>query len=1114
MQVGVLGPITVSDGAGDASLSPQLRRLLGLLVVADGQVVSTDRLALFIADGRTEGSAVRTAVSRLRKVVGERVIAVGGGYRFEVGGELDLVRFRELRTRAAAAPAEERVGLLREALKLWRGSAFGEHASEEWAVVAAQSAEQSKADCLEDLCESLVAVGRGGEAVELLEPHVVDQPFRERPVALLMEALAGIGRTAAALRAFERFRLGLRDEVGLDPSAGLRALERELLAPGDDPVPERSAASDLPEGTVTFLFTDIVGSTQRWQSDEAAMGRDLAAHDDVLAEAIAEAGGWMFKHTGDGVCAVFRSAPAGVDAAQTALQRLGLPVRMGLHTGEAELRGGDYYGPTLNRAARIMDAGHGGQLLVSGSTASLLANIDLVDLGEHQLKGLETPERVFQVGHHTYPPLRAEGTMRGNLPMDPSPFIGRHDELDTLTTLTVDHRLVSLTGVGGTGKTRLAMTTARSLAPAFPDGCWLVELAETGSADQVPLTFASAFGMADTSGADPMSAVTKLLGRKRALVVVDNCEHVLAAAGDAVETILATCPSVTILATSREPLMVPDERLAPTPSLSKGDAIELFLDRAKAEAPDLVLDDTQHAAASEICDRLDGLPLAIELAAARLRSMTPVEIERRLDERFRLLVGGRRTRIERHRTMTAALDWSFELCSPAEQTVFARLSVFAAEFGMGDALAVVADQDISEFDAEDAIAILVDRSLTRRVVGKDGASKFRLLETMRAYGHQHLIEEGDADTRRQRHAEHIDRTLCQLSFEQFGPSEQQVRASIRALIPEIAAAVTWSIDRKEWTRAYRLASATSVAAWGTSVELSCRLSEAIDADAEASADLGHLRTFILEWTMRLAQGFTDPSAANSPSSGPYRSHNEMLAAEHHLVEDHVGYPVVLFGSTISQDDTKETELFIDRFAGHEVHRCYLEYMLLEIRSRQSTSDVALRRVERLEPRLEHLGSRDMRRRIEFATGSLLERSGQFERAADHLAMMLEGLTAATHHFEVLGALRYLRIAARAGRTITGADFRRPWEWLDAAPGLVTGQVAAILNTSLALAMLGQHDLAKRFGLQVPPSLRPWFAEALPGDPPPEWQALFNTEEPASESLENAKAELFRFAETL
>ena len=399
-----------------------------------------------------------------------------------------------------------------------------------------------------------------------------------------------------------------------------------------------------PSGTVTFLFTDIEGSTARWESDAGSMRDALARHDEVLRRAVDSHGGWLFKHTGDGVCAAFASASAAVGAAIEAQRGVALPVRMGLASGEAELRDDDYFGSVLNRAARVMDAGHGGQILLASSTASVLAGVELDDLGERRLRDLSAPLRLFQVRADglrvSFPALRTLETVPGNLPEQLTSFVGREAEVSEVAAAVRAHRLVTLTGVGGVGKTRLALQVAAALGEVFHDGAWLVELAPIRDRGVVAEAVAGVVGAGRQTGSAVEHSVAESLAGRHLLVVLDNCEHVLDGAADVVEAILAGTAAVSVLATSREILGVAGEHVRPVAPLPTDEglvsaAAGLFLERAEAASPAFVLD-ADGDDVTEICRHLDGIPLAIELAAARMRSMTPREVRDRLNERFRV----------------------------------------------------------------------------------------------------------------------------------------------------------------------------------------------------------------------------------------------------------------------------------------------------------------------------------------------------------------------------------------------------------------------------------------------------------------------------------------------
>ncbi len=419
------------------------------------------------------------------------------------------------------------------------------------------------------------------------------------------------------------------------------------------------------------------------------MRKALAAHDRVLRNAIAAHDGFLFKHTGDGVCAAFASPRLAVEAAVAAQRRLELPVRMGLATGEAELREGDYFGTVLNRAARVMAAGHGGQVLLAESTGGLLSGIDLVDLGPRRLRDVPVPVGVFQLratGLQTeFPPLRTLDTTPGNLRPHTTSFIGRESEVAELHAVVKADRLVTLIGVGGIGKTRLATEVAVRVADEFPDGVWFFDLAAVADPAAVPDAVAAVLGITQQPGKTVSESVAAALEGRVRLLVFDNCEHVRDAAADMIEAILAASATVKTLATSREGLGIANEQMWPVPSLDVDAAVGLVIERAHREAPASAADEA--SAVAEICRRLDGIPLAIELAASRTASMTPNEIRDRLDQWFKLLVGSRRG-LGRHQTLRHAVAWSYDHLEDPEKILLERRSVFAGGFDLQSACAV------------------------------------------------------------------------------------------------------------------------------------------------------------------------------------------------------------------------------------------------------------------------------------------------------------------------------------------------------------------------------------------------------------------------------------------
>ncbi len=486
-----------------------------------------------------------------------------------------------------------------------------------------------------------------------------------------------------------------------------------------DPSPPSVVSTRAGSGSVlsTFLFTDIEGSTRLWEEHAAAMGRALAEHDRLLRSSIEATGGSVVKTTGDGMLAVFADPAAAVDAALGAQRALRdatwgetgpLRVRMALHAGHAESRDGDYFGPALNRVARILAIGHGGQIICSAiagvlAREGLPASVELVDLGSHRLRDIDRPEQIYQVVaddlRRTFPPLRSLSTGRSNLPVPLTSFVGREKELAEVADLIGRHRLVTLIGTGGTGKTRLMLEAAGHLLDRFPDGVWLAELAPLGDPSQIPSEVARALGAPEVAGVPALETVVAFLAEKDLLLLLDNAEHLVDGVARFAGRLLGSAPHLRILSTSREALAVPGEAVLQLQSLTcpsvrgqrswafretavdledaaSTEAVRLFSERATAVDPAFTLGDSNVVAVVEICRRLDGIPLAIELAAARVSAMSPDDIAMRLGDRFRLLAGGRRTAVPRQQTLHALIDWSWDLLTEEDRRLLRRLSVF------------------------------------------------------------------------------------------------------------------------------------------------------------------------------------------------------------------------------------------------------------------------------------------------------------------------------------------------------------------------------------------------------------------------------------------------------
>jgi predicted ATPase len=564
---------------------------------------------------------------------------------------------------------------------------------------------------------------------------------------------------------------------------------------------------------VTFLFTDVEGSTRRWEADADEMRAALAAHDQVLRKAIEAHGGWLFKHTGDGVCAAFASPRSAVDAAVAAQRALELPVRMGIATGEAELRDGDYFGAVLNRAARVMAAGHGGQILLAESTASLLSGVDLLDLGPRRLRDVPMPVGVFQVQaaelRADFPPLRALDTTPGNLRPATTSLIGRESEVAEIEAAVKAHRLMTLTGVGGVGKTRLALEVAARSAPSFPDGVWLFELAAVTDPAAVPDAVTAVLGVTQQPGQSVADSVAAALEDRVRLLVLDNCEHLRDATADLVETILARSATVTILATSREGLGIADEQLWPVPSLdvdagTDSAAVALFVERARSVSPRLALTDADEAAAVvEVCRRLDGIPLGIELAASRMASMSVSEVRDRLDQRFRLLIGSRRG-LERHQTLRHAVAWSYDLLADEEKALLERCSVFAGGFNLQSACAIAGFDQADEYAVLDLLDALVRKSLL--VADRSaGRTRFSMLETIRQFAEEQLATRGDATQVRAAHARYFAGRETDILALWDSPRQREAYEWFTTELANLRTAFRWAAEQDDLDTASAIA---------------------------------------------------------------------------------------------------------------------------------------------------------------------------------------------------------------------------------------------------------------------------------------------------------------------
>src|ERR1700686_1758256 len=578
--------------------------------------------------------------------------------------------------------------------------------------------------------------------------------------------------------------------------------------------------SDLPTGTVTLLLADVEGSTRLWETQPEEMSAAVALLDSVLPEVIAAHDGVRPVEQGEGdsfVVAFGRASDA--VACALGLQRAPLaPIRLriGVHTGEIQLRDdANYIGPTINRTARLRDLAHGGQTVLSGAPESLVVDrlpegAWLTDLGAHPLRDLPRPERVVQLCHpdlvNEFPPLRVSSTVVSNrLPAQLTSFVGRDAPLTQLRELLAQNRVVTLTGAGGVGKTRLAIQVAAQLAGEFSDGVWYVDLAPITDPELVAVTVARALGLPDQPGRSTVDSLLRFVRDRQMLVVLDNCEHLLDASAELVVALLSGAARLTLLATSREAIGVAGEVSWRVPSLSlRDEAVELFTDRARHARPDFTLTDDNAATVGEICARLDGVPLAIELAAARVRALSLTEILDSLHDRFRLLTGGARTAVRRQQTLRASVDWSHALLTEPERVLFRRLAVFLGGFDLAAAQAVAGGADVQRFQVLDMLTLLVDKSL---VVADDsgGATRYRLLETVRQYALEKLGESGEADVVRARQRDHYTAMAAVLDAPAGSNYEHRLeQADIE--IDNLRAAFAWSRENSDTELALALAS--------------------------------------------------------------------------------------------------------------------------------------------------------------------------------------------------------------------------------------------------------------------------------------------------------------------
>jgi predicted ATPase/class 3 adenylate cyclase len=777
-----------------------------------------------------------------------------------------------LRAATRAGSRTEQVQRLTEAVALYRGELLPGY-FEDWVLQERERLAEAVHQALERLIAHERQAGNFPRALQWARQAVSVDPLREEAHQELMRLLAAAGQPAAALRQYRELERLLKEKLAATPEAATCALARELEradAPSQPPpaiLPERDGRllvaegvsppavvpapiATLPTGTVTFLLTDIEGSTALWERSGDAFATALASHHALLRRLFRQHGGYEVKEMGDGFLVAFQQAGAALSCAiaiQQALatdptvgaplvgthaageghpQGVPLAVRMALHTGDVACDGGDYHDLVLHRATRILLAAHGGQILCSEATAALLRpglppEVGLADLGTYRLRGSEVPERLFQVDYlgmprRPFPPLKAEAGSVGNLPLSFTRFFGREGEIRQLRDPLLAAgggeggvcesgagRLVTLTGPGGTGKTRLALAVAAQLQEAFHGAIWFVALADLTNPQLIVDQTRSALRLPRSPGAEPLEQVVAALSRQSALLLLDNFEHLAAGGASLVRTLLERVATLTVLVTSRQRLNLPGEREFPVPTLptptntdtlvelSRCESVRLFIDRAQAVRPDFQVTERNAAAVAALCERLEGIPLALELAAARIGVLTPAQMLAHLERRLDFLVSRSVHTTPRHRTLRAAIDGSYALLSPELQRFFARLSVFRGGWTL-EAAEAVCEQPL----ALDHLEQLRECSM---VLAEDvsGQTRFRLLETLREYGLECLAASREAERAWYRHAEFFLALTEEAEPELKGPDQVAWLDRLEREHDNLRSALAWSVEKGE-----------------------------------------------------------------------------------------------------------------------------------------------------------------------------------------------------------------------------------------------------------------------------------------------------------------------------
>lgn len=832
MEVQLLGPVGVEAEGGSVQLgAPKERAVLAILALAGDAVVSEGTLI----DGiwgddppRTAPKILQNLVLKVRKPfrtldLPDPIATRPGGYQLAGEASVDLRRVEALRARArdlATDNPAQAVDLYREALACWRGDALADLGDLPVVLVEGPRLAELRLTLLEARIDAELELGRHTDVVAELEALCAAHPLREYFLAQRMIALYRCGRQAEALRAFQAARAVLADELGLDPSPRLVSLERSIAA--EDP----SLLHDedpWPSGTVTFLFTDIEASTKILTRAPEAYAVALEDHNRLLRAVWTSHRGIEVNTVGDAFFVAFQHATDALAAAVAAQRALAahawpegarLKVRMGAHTGEAQPVGRDYVAVAVHQASRVANTGHGGQVVASEACiASLSADggglppgLALVDLGLHQVRDFGLPVRLHQVGDvgaaGTFPTLRTLGYLSSNLPQSRTSFIGRAADRAEITGLLGRTRVVTLLGPGGVGKTRLAIELGRTELAEFPDGVFMADLSPVADDEGVARAIAEALAVPEQEGEAVGDTLLASLRTKRILLLLDNCEHVIDAAAEIVERITGACADTAILATSREALRVDGEaiwRLSPlrvpvgdgdlsVDELAACESVQLFVERVQLVQPGFVLDDSVAAAVASVVSELDGIPLAIELAAAAAGQLSIDELVAGLDDRFNVLTNGRRTAPARQQTLYAVVDWSFGLLAEPEQQLLRRLAVFSGTFSSEAVDAVAAP-------ARGALDRLVSASLVVPVSSFDADApvRYRLLETVRAFAQSQLDDAGEADAVRTAHLDWALQLATDAHAEVRGPEAPRVLQAVERDHDNLRAALAWGV---------------------------------------------------------------------------------------------------------------------------------------------------------------------------------------------------------------------------------------------------------------------------------------------------------------------------------